>query len=43
MKKFGFDENALPRKAIVGQANLIDVKEYKSKEQFEEDGKIVPH
>ena len=37
MKQFGFDE--LPVGQIVGEAELIDVKEYTSKEEFAKDSK----
>ena len=37
MKRFNFSENSLPLGFIVGKANLVNVKHYESKEQFEED------
>lgn len=37
MKKFDFGENSLPLGGIVGKANLIDVKEYKSEEEHNHD------
>ncbi len=37
MKRFGFKEEDLPRQAIVGKAELVDVKQYKTEEDFKKD------
>lgn len=40
MKRFGFSENSLALGAIIGKANLLDVKNYKSSEEFEKDSAL---
>ncbi len=37
MKKYGYKEEDLPRQAIVGKTELIDVKQYKNEEEFNKD------
>jgi predicted transcriptional regulator len=37
MKKFGFDKCELPLGAVVGEAELVDVKKYESEKACEED------
>jgi len=37
MNKFGYKEEDLPRQAIVGRAELVDVKHYKDEEEFKLD------
>ncbi|MDP1729005.1 MAG: ASCH domain-containing protein [archaeon] len=37
MKRFGFEDNSLALGAIVGKSKLLDVKEYKNKEDFQKD------
>ena len=37
LKRFGYKEEDLPRQAIVGRAELIDVKHYKNEEEFKLD------
>jgi len=40
MKKFGFEIGSLPTGAIVGKANLVDVKEYKTSSEHKEDKRL---
>ena len=40
MKRFGFKENELLLGKILGKAELVDVKKYETKEDFEKDKEI---
>jgi len=37
MAKYGYKEEDLPRQAIVGKTELVDVKHYKDEEEFKKD------